>query len=65
VSVTEMSSRESEFERTPPHDLAAEQCVLGSMLISQTAIAEVIELLQARDFYRPAHQTVYERVLDL
>src|SRR3569833_2424286 len=60
-----MSSRESEFERTPPHDMAAEQCVLGSMLISQTAIAEVIELLQARDFYRPAHQTVYERVLDL
>ena len=65
VSVAEMSSRESEFERTPPHDLAAEQCVLGSMLISQTAIAEVIELLQTRDFYRPAHQTVYERVLDL
>jgi replicative DNA helicase len=65
VSVTEMSSRESEFERTPPHDLAAEQCVLGSMLISPTAIAEVIELLQTRDFYRPAHQTVYERVLDL
>jgi replicative DNA helicase len=60
-----MSSRESEFERTPPHDLAAEQCVLGSMLISQTAIAEVIELLQTRDFYRPAHQTVYDRVLDL
>ncbi|HEY0541446.1 MAG TPA: replicative DNA helicase [Actinoallomurus sp.] len=60
-----MSSRESEFERTPPHDLAAEQCVLGSMLISPTAVAEVIELLQTRDFYRPAHQTVYERVLDL
>src|SRR2546430_1151724 len=60
-----MSSHEREFERTPPHDLAAEQCVLGSMLLSQNAIAEVIELLHTRDFYRPAHQIVYERVLDL
>ncbi|WP_432705959.1 replicative DNA helicase [Actinoallomurus iriomotensis] len=65
MSVTEMSSRESEFERTPPHDLAAEQCVLGSMLLSQTAIAEVIEMVQPRDFYRPAHQTVFDRILDL
>jgi replicative DNA helicase len=65
VSVTEMSSHEREFERTPPHDLAAEQCVLGSMLLSQVAVAEVIELIQTRDFYRPAHQTIYERVLDL
>jgi replicative DNA helicase len=60
-----MSSHEREFERTPPHDLAAEQCVLGSMLLSQNAIAEVIELIHTRDFYRPAHQIVYERVLDL
>jgi replicative DNA helicase len=60
-----MSSHESEFERTPPHDLAAEQCVLGSMLLSQTAIAEVIEMVQPRDFYRPAHQTVFDRILDL
>jgi replicative DNA helicase len=60
-----MSSHESEFERTPPHDLAAEQCVIGSMLISNTAIAEVVELIQTRDFYRPAHQTIYERILDL
>src|SRR5215470_6026568 len=59
------SAREHEFDRTPPHDLAAEQSVIGSMLISQTAIAEVIELIQTRDFYRPAHQTVFERILDL
>jgi replicative DNA helicase len=66
MSVTDMSSaREQEFERTPPHDLAAEQCVIGSMLISQTAIAEVVELIQTRDFYRPAHQTLFERILDL
>ncbi len=65
MSVMEMPSPDREFERTPPHDLAAEQCVLGSMLLSQTAIAEVIETVQTRDFYRPAHQILYERIIDL
>ncbi len=65
MSVADVPAHEREFERTPPHDLAAEQCVLGSMMLSQTAIAEVIELVQPRDFYRPAHQTLFDRVLDL
>ncbi|MGW5359318.1 replicative DNA helicase [Actinopolymorpha pittospori] len=49
----------------PPQDLAAEQCVLGSMLLSKDAIADVIEEIRGTDFYRPAHETVYEAVLDL
>jgi replicative DNA helicase len=52
-------------DRTPPQDLAAEQCVLGAMLLSKDAIADVIEVLRPGDFYRPAHQTVYDSVLDL
>ncbi len=55
----------AEFERTPPHDLAAEQSVLGGMLLSKDAISDVVEVLRPTDFYRPAHQTVYEVVLDL
>ena len=65
VSVAELPPHEAEFERTPPHDMAAEQCVLGGMLLSQDAIAEVIETLRAPDFYRPAHQVIYDTVLDL
>ena len=53
------------FERTPPQDLAAEQCVLGGMMLSKDAIADVVEVLRPGDFYRPAHQTVYDAVLDL
>ncbi|MGW0230100.1 replicative DNA helicase [Actinopolymorpha singaporensis] len=49
----------------PPQDLAAEQCVLGSMLLSKDAIADVVEEIRGPDFYRPAHETVYEAVLDL
>jgi replicative DNA helicase len=57
--------RPSEFERTPPQDLDAEQSVLGGMLLSRDAIADVVEVLRPGDFYRPAHQLVYDAVLDL
>jgi replicative DNA helicase len=53
------------FERIPPHDLAAEQCVLGGMLMSKDAIADVIEIIGPLDHYRPAHQMVHEAILDL
>ncbi|WP_072690331.1 replicative DNA helicase [Rhodococcus marinonascens] len=54
-----------EFGRQPPQDMAAEQSVLGGMLLSKDAIADVLEVLRPDDFYRPAHQSVYDAVLDL
>ena len=54
-----------DYGRTPPQDLAAEQSVLGGMLLSKDAIADVIEVLRGNDFYRPAHETIYESILDL
>jgi replicative DNA helicase len=54
-----------DLDRTPPQDIVAEQCALGAMLLSKDAIADVIEVLRPGDFYRPAHQTVYDAVLDL
>src|SRR5271163_2310076 len=54
-----------DFGRQPPQDLAAEQSVLGGMLLSKDAIADVLERLRPGDFYRPAHQNVYDAVLDL
>ncbi|HEX3588415.1 MAG TPA: replicative DNA helicase, partial [Pseudonocardiaceae bacterium] len=53
------------FEKQPPQDLAAEQSVLGGMMLSKDAIADVVEALSPDDFYRPAHQAVYDCVLDL
>jgi replicative DNA helicase len=52
-------------ERVPPHNLEAEESVLGSMLISKDAIAEVVEVLVADDFYRPAHRTVFAAIVGL
>ncbi len=53
------------FERVPPQDLEAEQSVLGGMLLSKDAIADVVEVLKGHDFYRPAHETVFQAILDL
>ncbi|MFB9565837.1 replicative DNA helicase [Saccharopolyspora hordei] len=53
------------FERQPPQDLAAEQSVLGGMMLSKDAIADVVEVLSPNDFYRPAHQAIYDCILDL
>lgn len=50
----------------PPHDIGAEQCVLGSMLQSPNAIAEVTAVIRhPGDHYRPAHQIVHEAILEL
>lgn len=54
-----------DFGRQPPQDSAAEQAVLGGMLLSKDAIADVLERLRPGDFYRPAHQNVYDAILDL
>ena len=48
-------------DRTPPQDMAAEQSVLGAMLISKDAIADVTETLRGVDFYRPSHETIHGR----
>ena len=52
-------------DRTPPNDVAAEQSVLGAMLLSKDAIADVVEVIRENDFYRPAHQVIYGAILDL
>ena len=53
------------FDRVPPHNLDAEVSVLGSMLLSRDAIAEVSELVGPEDFYRGAHRTMFEAARNL
>ncbi|MFK3982552.1 replicative DNA helicase [Micromonospora sp. NPDC050397] len=57
--------RDGQFDKTPPQDIAAEQCVLGGMLLSKDAIADVVEILKTNDFYRPVHATIFDVILDL
>lgn len=61
-----MSESQSEFVRTPPHDDTAEQSVLGGMMLSKDAIADVVEVIGGgADFYKPAHESIYEAIIHL
>ncbi|MFI5834356.1 replicative DNA helicase [Micromonospora sp. NPDC051300] len=62
---SEPPHRDASFEKTPPQDVAAEQCVLGGMLLSKDAIADVVEILKTNDFYRPVHATIFDAILDI
>jgi replicative DNA helicase len=55
----------SEADRTPPQDVDAEQAVLGAMLMSTDAIATVVGILNASDFYKPAHEVIFAGILTL
>jgi replicative DNA helicase len=61
----ERLGRPREPERTPPHDLLAEQSALGGMLLSKDAVADVIETLRGVDFYVPKHELIFEAILSL
>jgi replicative DNA helicase len=65
VSRTAEDLRRTRPERVPPHNLEAEESVLGSMMLSAEAIASVVEAMKSEDFYRPAHQRIYESILGI
>lgn len=51
--------------KLPPQNLEAEQSVLGALLIDKDAIIKIAERVSPEDFYRGAHQKIYEAVLRL
>ena len=59
------SSYDSGEGMLPPQDIHAEQSVIGGMLLSKDAIADCVEVLKGVDFYRPAHEQIYDAILDL
>lgn len=57
-----MGSNQGATDRTLPNDLVAEQSVLGGMLLSQEAIAEVTSVIKGVDFYAPKHEMIYDAI---
>ncbi len=51
--------------KIPPHDIDAEQAVIGSMLTDKDAVVDSIEVLKPDDFYRQDNKTIYEAILNL
>jgi replicative DNA helicase len=52
-------------DRVPPHNIEAEQAVLGAMLLSGDAVEGALSTLASTDFYRPAHARIFTAVNDL
>jgi len=53
------------MEKIPPHNLEAEQAVLGSMMIDKEAVYTVLGILSPEDFYKESHQIIYNSLLSL
>ena len=51
--------------KVPPHNLEAEQAILGSILINNDALNQVVDILSGEDFYREAHACIFEGMLTL
>ncbi|MBN1226826.1 MAG: hypothetical protein JXA79_07530, partial [Deltaproteobacteria bacterium] len=48
-----------------PHDLMAEQSVLGAIFLENAALDKVMEIIFPKDFYRPAHREIFQAMIDL
>lgn len=53
------------LNRVPPHNLEAEEAVLGSLLINKDALIKIADMLFPEDFYSPKHKMVYQCMLDI
>jgi replicative DNA helicase len=52
-------------EKLPPQSIEAEKSLLGCLMIDKKAIFKIADFLRAEDFYKPAHQEIYQAALDL
>ena len=54
-----------ELGKVPPHDVEAEQAIIGSMLTDKDAVISAIEVLKEEDFYREDNKAIYSAILNL
>ena len=64
-SLEDARRRTAQGGRVPPHDLDAEESLLGAMLLSRDAIAVGVETCKADDFYKPSHGHIFEAIVSL
>jgi replicative DNA helicase len=53
------------MDRTLPHNLEAEKCVLGAILINNPAFNQAAEVIDAQDFFRDAHRRIFDKMVAL
>ena len=63
--MTTLTDRETSRLQVPPHSAEAEESVLGAVLMSPEAANVALEMLRVEDFYRPAHQAIFQAISEL
>ncbi len=53
------------LERVPPHNILAEQSVLGGVLLEASLLNSLMDIVVPEDFYHPAHQIIYKAFVEL
>ncbi len=59
------SKKDPALYHVPPHSIEAEESILSAILIDNTALLDVLEILSPKDFYRLAHEKIFSAVVDL
>jgi len=57
--------RRTRPDRVPPQNLEAEESVLGAMMLSAEAIADVVEIVRPADFYRSANSKIFDTLREI
>jgi len=60
-----MAPKNKSIDRLPPQNIEAEQSVLGALMLDKNAVINVADILAPEDFYKPAHEKIYNTILDL
>ena len=60
-----VSASETNSKMIPPQNLEAEQAVLGTILLQDQSLVKIVEILEPGDFYREAHKTIFNAMIDL
>ena len=60
-----MASSDTTLERPLPHNLEAERCILGAVLLDNHALNSAVERLRSEDFFLPQHRQIFERMVQL
>jgi len=59
------SQKNSLPDRIPPQDIEAEKCLLGCLMLDKEAIVKIVDLIKPEDFYKEAHQKIYQAAVEL
>src|SRR5439155_435730 len=60
-----MANIDENLRRVPPQSLEAEESVLGAVMLDNTVVDRVVEMLRPEDFYRGAHRKLFRAMVEL